>query len=282
MQERIAIWGTILRISLQERLVYRGDFMLGTLMRFLPIVTQIFLWLAVFQATGGTGSTIAGYSFHQFVAYYLLTMISRAFSSMPGLSSGLAEQIRDGDIKKYLVQPVDPLEFLLIGRVAHKIAYYVVALIPFILVFWWCREYFEGWPSAMTMLAFLATLVMSFLLGFFMEACLGLMGFWFGEVSSLVFVYMLVNFFLSGHMFPIDMLEKLGPIFGLGITWADVVRALPFQYLAYFPAAVFLGKLQGWPLAIGLLMQLGWTVAFIALARAMWYYGARQYSAYGG
>ncbi len=27
---------TILRISLEERLVYRGDFALGTLMRFLP------------------------------------------------------------------------------------------------------------------------------------------------------------------------------------------------------------------------------------------------------
>ncbi len=41
---------TILRISIEERLVYRGDFALGTLMRFLPIVTQIFLWQAIFSA----------------------------------------------------------------------------------------------------------------------------------------------------------------------------------------------------------------------------------------
>ena len=46
---RVATWWTILRISLEERLVYRGDFALGTLMRFLPIITQIFLWLAVFN-----------------------------------------------------------------------------------------------------------------------------------------------------------------------------------------------------------------------------------------
>ena len=31
------------------------------------------------------------------IAYYLLTMISRAFSSMPGLASGIARDIRDGD-----------------------------------------------------------------------------------------------------------------------------------------------------------------------------------------
>ncbi len=47
---------------------------------------------------------------------------------------------------------------------------------------------------------------MSFLLGFFLEATLGMIGFWFLEVSSLLFVYMLFNFFFSGHMFPIDML----------------------------------------------------------------------------
>ena len=39
---RATTWLTILRISLEERLVYRGDFALGTLMRFLPLVTQIF------------------------------------------------------------------------------------------------------------------------------------------------------------------------------------------------------------------------------------------------
>ncbi|MFM8413471.1 MAG: hypothetical protein ACKOCX_01970 [Planctomycetota bacterium] len=35
----LRICGTMLAISIEERLVYRGDFALGTLMRFLPIVT---------------------------------------------------------------------------------------------------------------------------------------------------------------------------------------------------------------------------------------------------
>ncbi len=48
MLSRAATWWTILRIGIEERLVYRGDFALSTLMRFLPIVTQIFLWGAIF------------------------------------------------------------------------------------------------------------------------------------------------------------------------------------------------------------------------------------------
>ena len=96
MYVRVVTWWTILRIGLEERLVYRADFALGTLMRFLPIITQIFLWAAVFETVGG--GSVAGYSYENMVAYYLLTMMSRAFSSMPGLASGVATQIRNGEI----------------------------------------------------------------------------------------------------------------------------------------------------------------------------------------
>ena len=114
MRAGAGTWWTILRICLEERLVYRGDFALGTLMRFLPIVTQIFLWGAVFQSASPAGkSTIAGYTYEDMIAYYLLTMIARAFSSMPGLAGGIARQIRKGEIKKFLIQPVDMIGFLL-------------------------------------------------------------------------------------------------------------------------------------------------------------------------
>ena len=59
-----ATWWTILRICLEERLVYRGDFALGTLMRFLPFVTQVFLWSAVF-AGARNKSTLAGYTYER-------------------------------------------------------------------------------------------------------------------------------------------------------------------------------------------------------------------------
>lgn len=279
MTAALNTWWMILRISLQERLVYRGDFALGTLMRFLPIVTQIFLWAAVFQAlpenASGKAQSIAGYSYQEFVAYYLLTMVARAFSSMPGLSSQIAGQIRSGEIKKFLIQPIDPIGFLLVSRMAHKLAYYAVAAGPFALVFFLCRNYFLHWPDATTWLAFVASLVLAFLLGYFLEASLGLVGFWMLEVSSLLFVYMLFSFFLSGHMFPIDMLQEHEP-------WATIIGVLPLQYLAYFPAAVFLGKVQGWDLVRGLGWELFWVVFFIVLSRILWIRGTRRYSAYGG
>jgi len=276
MLARALTWWTVLRISIEERLVYRGDFALGTLMRFLPIVTQIFLWGAVFSAVEAEGSgsnRIVGYSYRDIIAYYLLTMVSRAFSSMPGLASGIARDIRDGTVKKYLIQPIDMLGFLLLYRVAHKLVYYTVALGPFVLVFFLCRGYFSGWPDAPTLLAFVASLAMSFLLGFYMEATVGMIGFWFLEIHSLMFVYMLFSFFCSGHMFPLDMLPGV---------WGEAVKLIPLQYLAYFPAAVFLGKVSGPELVRGLAVEFGWVLFFIAASRAVFRLGARHYSGYGG
>ncbi len=271
MFARALTWWTILRISFEERLVYRGEFALGTLMRFLPIVTQIFLWAAVFGAVAA--KNVAGYSYNEMIAYYLLTMITRAFSSMPGLAAGIARDIREGSIKKYLIQPIDMLGFLMLYRLAHKLVYYVVAAIPFALVFYLCRGYFPGWPDPWTMAAFFASLGMSFVLGFLLEATLGMIGFWFLEVSSLLFVYMLLSFFCSGHMFPIDMLPGV---------WGRIVRAVPLEYLAYFPAAVFLGKIHGSQLLAGLGMEFGWVLFFLGLARLAFHRGVRRYSGFGG
>jgi ABC-2 type transport system permease protein len=267
----------ILKMALAERLAYRGDFALGTLMRFLPIVTQIFLWWAIFQSLDPDSpktASLSGYTFQDMVAYYLLTMVGRAFSSMPGLSSSIALKVRDGEIKKFLVQPVDLISFLFWSRVAHKLAYYTVAILPFALVFFLCRDYFtSGWPAPEVMVAFVCSLVLSFALGFYLETCIGLVGFWMLEVSSLLFVYMLFQFFLSGHMFPLDILPE---------PFATIVSYLPIKYLAYFPAAVFLGKITGTALALDLAMLFGWTLFFFGLSRLLYRAGLKRYSGFGG
>jgi len=264
-------WWTILRICIEERLVYRGDFALGTLARFLPIVTQIFLWSSIFAASGK--QDIVGYTRKGIVAYYLLTMVTRAFSSMPGLASGIAMQIRNGEIKKFMIQPVDLIGFLLMARVAHKLVYYVVAIGPFVLVFYLCRGYFPGWPAPEIFAGYVLSLLMSFLLGFFLEAAIGMIGFWFLEVTSLLFVYMLFNFFFSGHMFPLYMLP--------GVL-KTIMELLPLKYLAYFPATVFLGKVKGTELVWGLCIQAAWVVFFAVVCRWAQRAGMNRYSGFGG
>jgi ABC-2 type transport system permease protein len=265
---------TILKTCIEERLVYRGDFAFGTLVRFLPIVTQVFLWGAIFATAGDAGQRrLNGYTYRNMIAYFLLVMLARAFSSMPGLSDGIASDIRDGTIKKYLTQPIDMLGYLFWHRVAHKLVYYAVASAPFALVFWLCRGYFSGWPDGFSTAGWIAALLFSFLVGFLMEALIGLIGFWFLEVSSLMFVYMMINYFLSGHMIPLDWLPA---------AISHPVQYLPFKYLAYFPAAIMLGRYSHAELAHELLIELGWIAALLAANRLAFARGVRRYGAFGG
>jgi ABC-2 type transport system permease protein len=266
-------YGRIYRVSLTERLVYRGDFFLSTILRFLPMVTTILLWQAIFA--GAREETIAGFTHRQMIAYLLLVHVSRMFSSMPGLAYGIARDIREGTLKKYLLQPLDMQSYLLSYRAAHKTAYIATTSIPYGILFFICRDYFRelAAPSFELVAAYVAALLLAFIIGFFFETCMGMVGFWFLEVSSLMYVINTVNFFVSGQMFPLDLLP----------SWLSVpLKVLPFQYLAYFPSAVLVGKVHGAAIWHGLLMALVWACAFVVLARVLYRLGLRRYSAYGG
>jgi ABC-2 type transport system permease protein len=272
------MWGTIrkyvniFRVSLIERTAYRGDFLLGTILRFFPVITTILLWTAVFKGAGR--SRIAGFSEQRMIAYLLLIHISRMFSSMPGLSATIAHDIRDGTLKKYLLQPLDMIGYLLSYRAAHKVAYITTSAGPYAGLFLLCSGYFVGlWPDALTLLAYIVSLLLAFLIGFFFETAMGMAGFWFLEVTSLLWVVNTVNYFISGQMFPLDL---------LGPPWDTLLKWLPFQYLAYFPAVVFLREVQGRTLVEGLLRELAWAVVLIVLSRWLFARGLRRYSAYGG
>jgi ABC-2 type transport system permease protein len=276
-QSALSKYAKVMRVTLVERLTYRLDFLVSTFLRFLPMLTTILLWQAVYAGAGetGGGKAFAGFTFNAMIAYLLMVNISRMFSSMPGLAGGIARDIRDGTLKKYLLQPIDMLNYLVSYRVAHKVSYIISSALPYAVLFFICRGYFDGLvpTDPVIWLAFAASLILAFVVGFHFEACVGMVGFWFLEVTSILYIVMTLNFFVSGHMFPLDLLPA---------PWSSILKALPFQYMAYFPAVVFLGKVQGAALAQGLLLQLAWAVAFVVLSRALFRLGLKRYSAFGG
>ncbi len=236
-------WGwskylSIFSVSLKERMTYRGDFLLGTILRFLPMVTTILLWQAIYTGSGQArqGSASVAFSYREMIAYLLLTNISRMFSSMPNLAGGIAREIREGTMKRYLIQPIDMIGYLLVYRIAHKVTYIIMSFVPYALLFFCAATSLTVFPTAPTLAAFALSLVLSFMIGFFFEVSVGMVGFWFLEVTSLLYIVMTLNFFISGHMLPLDLLPE---------PWSSILKLLPFQYMAYFPAVVFLGKIKG-------------------------------------
>ena len=137
------------------------------------------------------------------------------------------------------------------------------------------HDVFTDLPDAWTWLAYAVSLILAFLIGFYFEACIGISGFWLLEITSFAYIINIFNFFVSGQMFPLELLEQYPLI-------TPILRILPFQYLAYFPAMVFLGKKTGDELIVGLGIELAWAVGLMLLSRWMYRLGLRHYSAYGG
>ncbi len=262
---------SVFRIALADRLVYRGDFFLSTFLHFVPIVTTILLWDAIFKGSGK--ATLGGMHYTEMVSYYLLVMITRVFGSMPRLASGIGLDVRDGGLRKYLLQPIDYVGYLLAWRVAHKIVFMMMATGPYVIVFWVCRGFLPGWPGLTTLGLYVTSLVLAFLLGFSINCLIGMFSFWFLEVASFLHLFMTVQYFLSGHMFPLSMLPD---------SVRQVVVWLPFAYETYYPTLIFLKQLSvGESLRI-IAVQATWVALIWAGIRLAWSRGVRRYAAYGG
>ena len=264
---------TVFKIGLSERLVYRFNFFTGVFVRFLPLVSTIYLWKAVYASRDG--HPIESYTFPGMIAYYMLIQVARSFSSMPGLARTIAQEIREGELNKYLIRPVSYPFYLFVLRLAHKAIFFAMSFIPFGLVITWLVRigYFAPWPGWSTFAVFLLTLVLSFILGFLISILVGLIGFWFLEVDTFLFIYMMLEYFLNGHMFPIDLLPK---------AMAEIVLLLPFQYEAYFPVTVFLGRYTAEELVFKIGIEMAWIAGLMVLIAFLYRRGLKRYAGFGG
>ncbi len=261
----------VFRVALSERLVYRADFFISTFLRFIPIITTILLWRAIYDGAGK--EVVGGLLYQQMVAYYLFVMIVRAFGSMPRLAGEVATDIRDGGLRKYLLQPLDYMTYHVALRSAHKFVYFVMASVPYAIIFWVCRRFLPGWPTGTALAYSLATLILTFFLGFAINSLIGMLGFWFLEVRSFLHVFMTAQYFLSGHMFPLSLLPE---------SVENVVTYLPFAYETYYPTMILLQKLEPAEMTRVLLVQMAWVVVLLTAARIAWLRGLRRYAAFGG
>ncbi len=266
-------YGVILATRAQEDMAYRVNYVVGALFRFLPLVTSIYLWKAVFDGGPGQQGAIAGMTYADTIAYYALVFISRGFSSMPGMTHDVPVDIKDGLLNRYLVQPLDYFGYQVSYRLAHKLVFWMVAAVTFPPVFFLIRDCFTHTPTPVEWAAFLLSLGFAFIIGVCFSFMVGCLGFWFLEVSTFLYVIMTIEFFLSGHLLPLNFLPE----------WMfRCVVYLPFSYEAYWPCAILLGKVPPGDLGVVLAVGAFWALGFLLLCRLVWRRGLRRYAAVGG
>jgi ABC-2 type transport system permease protein len=265
----------ILSTRTQEDMVYRANYIFGAVFRFLPLVTTIFLWWAVFETRRQSGNlgSIMGMSFEDMVAYNAYMYIARGFSSIPGTMNEISKDIKDGLLNRYLIRPMSYLWYQVSYRLAHKLVFWNVALFTFPPIFLLMHRFFTHVPTLLELGAFVFSLVIAFCLGMLFTFSIGLLAFWFLELSGFLFVIMMTEFFLSGHLVPLNILP---------VSMQPFLLHSPFGYEGYWPCAILMGKVPAEQLPQVLGLGVLWVLVFYAISQVMWRAGLKRYSAVGG
>jgi ABC-2 type transport system permease protein len=261
---------SVLSIGFQDTFVYRWNFLLRALFGIVPLIGTVFIWRAIFDSRG---ASIAGYDFAEMVFYFLMTILVDTLVTPTEDEWRIAAEIRDGQISALLIKPLDHLAYRLSLFVSYRALYSAITLPIVALIFWWFREYLRLPEHALTWPIFALSVAMAAGIQFFIAYSLAMLAFWILEISTIVFILYSFEYFLSGNIFPLDILP----------AWLQgFVKWSPFTYELFFPIQVYLERVQGAELIQGLAVQAGWLVALYLLARTLFRCGVRKYQAVGG
>lgn len=219
----------------------------------------------VWRAVGGVG----GYDPDQVTAYYILTMTVSQFVTSH-LLWDIGFDIREGVFSSLLLRPINHLW----ASVSRNLAWRVgkVALFLPLLAALMPLYGVPNLGAARFDVAFFAAVFLGQTLAFLAAYCMAMVALWTTEFVSLYEMYYLPELLLSGRVVPLAALPE----------WARHLANLThFRYTVSFPAELALGHLSNQAQQFGFLMQCGWTLFFLFLARFLFSRGVRQYSGFG-
>jgi ABC-2 type transport system permease protein len=270
MSDALRKYWKVFDIGIQNTFVYRWNFLLRAVFGIVPLVGMVFLWQAIFQSTG---KPISGYDYSSMIFYFMLTVFLDNLITPTEDEWQIAGEIRDGKISAYLIKPLNYLLYRMGLYVSYRLLYIGVVLLPIAGLAFVFREHMRFPQEAITWAAFGASTIMAAFLQFFIAYSLAMIAFWVLEISTIVFIVYSFEYFLSGHVFPLDIMP--GWMQGF-LHWS------PFAYELFFPAQIYMERVKGWALVEGLAIQAGWVLISYLCARILWARGVAKYQAVGG
>jgi len=261
----------VIGIGIQNNLTYRVNYLTRTLFSFIPLFAMLSLWRQIYSQQGG--SPLSGYTAAQMIFYYLMVAVVDVLTAVNEDDWQIAADIREGNISQFLLKPIDYLWYRLCLFFSGRIAFMSMACLPLGVFIYCFRGYFVTPATGAALLAFLVSIVLTALLQFFISYTMAMLAFWLLEISTLIFILFAFEYLASGHLFPLDLLPA--PL--LHAMWFT-----PFPSMLYVPIAIYMGKIAGARILLGLAMQSMWLVLTYGLARFAWQSGIKKYAAFGG
>jgi ABC-2 type transport system permease protein len=258
---------SLIRASLQEKLVYRFDLLISILRNFILVFVFRYLWLALY----GGRAEFAGVSLQQTLTYATLGVIlASLFPNSLVLDVG--SRIRTGNILFDINRPLYFGSLLLYQTLGQSVAALATSVAPMFFLAMFLGDMTIP-TSPIIWLAFGLSLFLGFLIAFWLDFIVSLAGFWLTETWGLFFAKMSIVDGLSGKYLPLWIFPPF---------WMALVMVLPFRGIMYSALAIFIGQVSPEQIPAELGFQLVWVLVLALVGRLGFAAAVRKLSVQGG
>lgn len=254
----------LFRVSTAIMVAYRAEMVIWILTATLPLI-MLALWSSV-----ASEGPVGGLDQDDIARYYAATLIVRQLCSM-WLVWGFAQQVRTGSLNARILKPVHPF-WADATTILTAVPVRLLVMIPLLagVIVW--RPSLLVEPDLNALLLVLPALVIAWLLTFALQACFGILAFWFDKSDGLWMVVFSAFAFFSGYVAPLALFPD----------WAQpILRFLPFRAMHGVPTELLAGMLDPVDAIADLGIGLAWLIGVALLARVLWSRGLRRYGAFG-
>ncbi|MFI6321478.1 ABC transporter permease [Nonomuraea sp. NPDC050556] len=251
------------RIGLRMSLAYRSQVFWSVV----ALIAQVFLLRMIWTSMYGTRPAAGGLTLEALLAYLTLVNL-QVFAMTPGVSRIAHFRIRTGTVFFDLARPVGYLWQMALWQAGNSWGG-VLLMAPAIPVVLLVGSVVA--PSALW--AYVVTLALGYVIGVMLALLVCLIGFWMMETGAISMLYRLVSQFFAGTMVPLTF-------FSGWLGW--LADALPFKYLGYVPAAIYVGRVTGPEILKAVIVEVVWVVALYGVLWLTWTRAHRRVVIQGG
>ncbi len=255
------------KLQVIKHVTYRARVIIWFLVDIGQFLILPFLWLAIYAGK----SEIQGFTTEDIVTYYILmAFISLSTSCHAG--EYIQKDIRKGELNKFITKPLSySFRMATTGYSYNFVAtcFVIPVIILFSILF---PEYITFPNSFFTIILFIISLFCAAVISCLFHLIIGFTTFWLEQNGVAMQMRSILEKVFGGELAPLSFY----PTFLQHIAFV-----LPFQYIAFFPAQIYLEKIV--PIEIGkhFLFIIGWIVFLTIISLVLWKRGLKRYEAPG-
>lgn len=268
MKRQLAMIRAIGFVTYKEWAAFRSHMLASLLVGPVLFLVQVFIWQAMFEGK----ETINGLTFAQMLTYYgVATLIH--YISFDFADWNLQMLVRSGKFVTFALRPMPHWLFALAQKLGHRSLAMGVEVLPVLLMFIFLFHV-DLMPAAPSWA--LLSIMLSFLMNFFINYCVGLTAFWLVRAEGVRRVFLLLKDVCAGVFLPLSFFPEIVQ---------KLLFFLPFQFITYLPTRVYIGDYElagislSLPEAVGL--QAVAVIVTIALTLALYSAALKRFTGVG-